>query len=58
MQIPPLDLGRVEVIKGVASSLYGAGAMSGVVNLVSRRPGMNTERQILFNQTARSLGAP
>src|SRR5204863_136820 len=25
MQIPPLDLGRVEVIKGVASSLYGAG---------------------------------
>ena len=39
MQIPPLDLGRVEVIKGVASSLYGAGAMGGVVNLVSRRPG-------------------
>ena len=34
MQIPPVDLGRVEVIKGVASSLYGAGAMSGVVNLV------------------------
>ena len=28
MQIPPLDLGRAEVIKGVASSLYGAGAMS------------------------------
>ena len=28
MQIPPLDLGRVEVIKGVASSLYGAGARS------------------------------
>ena len=42
MQIPPLDLGRVEVIKGVASSLYGAGAMGGVVNLVSRRPGTNT----------------
>ena len=39
MQIPPLDLGRVEVIKGVASSLYRAGAMGGVVNLVpaSRR---------------------
>jgi iron complex outermembrane receptor protein len=41
MQIPPLDLGRVEVIKGVASSLYGAGAMSGVVNLVSKRPDTN-----------------
>ena len=53
MQIPPLDLGRVEVIKGVASSLYGAGAMSGVVNLVSRRPGTKTERQLLVNRSSR-----
>src|SRR5262252_4433612 len=52
MQIPPLDLGRVEVIKGVASSLYGAGAMSGVVNLVSRRPGMTPERQLLVNTSS------
>ncbi|HJZ73759.1 MAG TPA: TonB-dependent receptor, partial [Vicinamibacterales bacterium] len=53
MQIPPLDLGRVEVIKGVASSLYGAGAMSGVVNLVSKRPDANAERQILLNASTR-----
>ena len=53
MQIPPMDLGRVEVIKGVASSLYGAGAMSGVVNLVSKRPGAQPERQILFNASTR-----
>ncbi len=53
MQIPPLDLGRVEVIKGVASSLYGAGAMSGVVNLVSRRPDATPERQVLFNASTR-----
>ena len=39
LQIPPTDLGQVEVIKGVASALYGAGAMGGVVNLISRRPG-------------------
>jgi outer membrane receptor for ferrienterochelin and colicins len=52
MQVPPLDLGRVEVIKGVASSLYGAGAMSGVVNLVSRRPGMKAEHQLLLNRSA------
>lgn len=32
LQIPPVDLGRVEIIKGVASALYGAGAMGGVVN--------------------------
>ena len=43
MQIPPIDLGRAEVIKGVASSLYGAGAMGGVVNLVSRHPGAKPE---------------
>jgi iron complex outermembrane receptor protein len=53
MQIPPLDLGRVEVIKGVASSLYGSGAMSGVVNLVSRRPGPKPEHQLLINATSR-----
>ncbi|HYM23501.1 MAG TPA: TonB-dependent receptor [Vicinamibacterales bacterium] len=53
MQIPPLDLGRVEVIKGVASSLYGAGAMSGVVNLVSKRPGTKPEHSITVNATSR-----
>ena len=53
MQIPPVDLGQVEVIKGVASSLYGAGAMGGVVNLVSRRPGPKPERQLLVNRSTR-----
>ena len=53
MQIPPLDLGRVEFIKGVASSLYGAGAMGGVVNLVSRRPGTTPDRQLLLNRSSR-----
>ena len=53
LQIPPMDLGRVEVIKGVASSLYGAGAMGGVVNLVSRRPGQAPERELLVNRSTR-----
>jgi iron complex outermembrane receptor protein len=53
LQIPPMDLGQVEVIKGVASSLYGAGAMGGVVNLVSRRPGTNVEREVLVNRSSR-----
>lgn len=38
LEIPPMDLGQVEVIKGVASALYGSGAMGGVVNLIYRRP--------------------
>ena len=53
LQIPPMDLGQVEVIKGIASSLYGAGAMGGVVNLVSRQPGEERERELLFNQSTR-----
>jgi outer membrane receptor for ferrienterochelin and colicins len=53
LQVPPVDLGRVEVIKGVASSLYGAGAMGGVVNLVSRRPGAKPEAQLLVNRSSR-----
>jgi len=52
LQIPPLDLGRVEVIKGVASALYGSSALGGVVNLVSRRP-QRSERELLLNQTTR-----
>jgi iron complex outermembrane receptor protein len=53
LQIPPMDLGRVEVIKGVASSLYGVGAMGGVVNLVSRRPVEARETEFLVNQSSR-----
>lgn len=53
LQIPPMDLGQVEVIKGVASSLYGAGAMGGVVNLVSRRPGTEPQREFLLNRSTR-----
>lgn len=53
LQIPPMDLGQVEVIKGVASSLYGAGAMGGVVNLISRRPGQVAQREFLVNRSTR-----
>jgi iron complex outermembrane receptor protein len=55
LQIPPMDLGQVEVIKGVASALYGAGAMGGVVNLVARRPRNTAAHEVLLNQS--TLGA-
>ncbi len=51
LQIPPMDLGQVEVIKGTASALYGAGAKGGVINLVARRPQDDPVREILFNQS-------
>jgi outer membrane receptor for ferrienterochelin and colicins len=54
LQIPPTDLGQVEVIKGSVSALYGASALGGVINLVSRRPGDEPEAEALFNLTSRN----
>lgn len=51
LQIPPMDLAQVEVIKGAASALYGASALGGVVNLISRRPHEERERELLLNQS-------
>lgn len=53
LQIPPTDLGRVEIIKGSASSLYGGSALGGVINLVSRRPGDAFMGETLINLTTR-----
>jgi iron complex outermembrane receptor protein len=53
LQIPPMDLGRVEVVKGVASALYGAGAMGGVINLLSRPPTAEPQREFLLNRSTR-----
>jgi len=47
LQVPPMDLSRVEVIKGAASALYGPTALGGVVNLISRRP--DPARELLVN---------
>lgn len=52
-QVPPMDLARVEVVKGIGSALYGGAALGGVINLVSRRP--DGARELLLN--AGSLGA-
>ena len=54
LQIAPLDLKQVEVIKGAASTLYGGGAIAGLVNLVSKTP--VEERQLNFLANATSAG--
>jgi outer membrane receptor for ferrienterochelin and colicins len=51
LQVAPLDLGQVEVIKGVASALYGPAALGGVVDLISRRP-RGKEDELLLNATS------
>jgi iron complex outermembrane receptor protein len=54
LQIPPMDLQQVEVIKGSASALYGPSAVGGVINLVTRRPTEAHEGEALLNVTSRS----
>jgi outer membrane receptor for ferrienterochelin and colicins len=52
LQIPPLDLKQVEIVKGATSTLYGGGAIAGMINLVSKQPKANApENSVLLNLT-------
>ncbi len=52
LQIVPLDLKQVEVIKGATSTLYGGGAIAGLVNLISKTPDEKRELSFVFNGTS------
>ena len=52
LQTPPLDLKQVEIIKGSTSTLYGGGAIAGMVNLISKSPKPARELQFLINLTS------
>lgn len=52
MQIPPLDLKQVELIKGSNSTLYGGGAIAGLVNLVSIVPSESPVLSVMLDQTS------
>ncbi len=52
LDIPPLDLKQVEIIKGAASTFYGGGAIAGVVNFISREPTDAPVTSLIFNQTS------
>ncbi len=54
LQIVPLDLKQVEVIKGSSSTLYGGGAIAGLVNLISKTPKAARELNFLVNATTAS----
>ena len=53
LQIPPSDLGQIEVIKGAASALYGGQALGGVINLISKRPSEEMTGEVILNATTR-----
>lgn len=52
LQTPPLDLKQAEVIKGSVSTLYGGGAIAGMVNLISKTPEDGDEIKLLINGTS------
>jgi iron complex outermembrane receptor protein len=54
MQIPPLDLRQIEYIKGGASTLYGGGAISGLINIISKEP---TSDETIFHVNGSHIGA-
>jgi len=54
LQTPPLDLKQFEVIKGSSSTLYGGGAIAGLVNLISKTP--KEERELNFHVDITSAG--
>lgn len=51
LEIPPLDLKQVEIIKGPASPLFGGGAIAGVVNFISKTPKVKPEYSFIVNQS-------
>lgn len=56
LQIPPLDLQQFEIIKGSSSTLYGGGAIAGLVNIVSKTPDFEPALDIMLTQT-QALGS-
>ncbi|MDQ6763056.1 MAG: TonB-dependent receptor, partial [Bacteroidota bacterium] len=52
LQTPPLDLRQVEIIKGSSSTLYGGGAIAGLVNLLTKVPAGKRELNFYLNATS------
>lgn len=54
-QVPTAFLERIEVVKGGASSLYGPGAVAGVVNIIPRQPMVD---RVTLEGSVESFGGP
>lgn len=51
LDILPLDLKQVEIIKGPSATFYGGGAIAGVINFISKEPETRPVTSLIFNQT-------
>jgi outer membrane receptor for ferrienterochelin and colicins len=53
LQIPPLDLQQIELVKGASSTLYGGGAIAGMLNLISKKPKLGKpEKSLTLNYSS------
>jgi len=52
LEIPPLDLKQVEIIKGPSATLFGGDAIAGVVNFVTKDPQERPVTTLILNQTS------
>lgn len=52
LDILPLDLKQVEIIKGPSATFYGGGAIAGVINFVSKEPEDRPVTAFILNQTS------
>ena len=53
LDISPVDLQRVEIIKGAASALYGGQSLGGVINMISKPP--SGRKEVLLNRRTRGV---
>ena len=51
-QLLPLNLRQVEIVKGASSALYGADAISGIVNFLTKEPHEEEELTAIVNLTS------
>ncbi len=47
--VPISAIDHIEILKGAASSVYGSGAISGVINVITKNP--NADRRLTFRQS-------
>lgn len=54
--LPPLDIEQIEILKGAGSTLWGASALGGVVNVITKSPAVGGK--LLFSSTVGRYDKP
>ncbi|MBN2001179.1 TonB-dependent receptor, partial [candidate division KSB1 bacterium] len=54
--LPPLDIEQIEVLKGAGSTLWGASALGGVVNILTKDP--TPDGRLMFSVTSGKYDKP